>query len=416
MTNDSHTQNGHHNKHNKKHSKKQNGNHYDDSTSASSPGFVTRISSIPLLYDGVSTVSSYVRSAPYADFVLDQATNTLTTVKNYTQPYIEPMHQRLQPAIVRVDELAVQALDNLEQKFPIVKQPTSEILDTVTKPPLQYYHDVKKTVGEKVTDPATQTATTIAKGVNQRASVLVDNYEAVVDRWFPIENVTKARDDNQVVRIYDITASLPTRVTTLVSTQIDHKTEDFRKLRDANIILRETTVRIEALNTQLGQWVAISKSLAIEKIPSHINQKVEEARTTIVHGFDTTVTVVTANEKVQYYTQEILVTLDKAASYVKEHGPTLPEFIQVRLDPLFTFATNQYQLVTVELQKPDVPPSEKAMNVLALTQSQVLPLMKKSLDDVTEQIRTYQAHYLQESERVLDGFKTSLKNLGVPVQ
>lgn len=423
MSNDSHAQNGHHGKHGKKHGhvKKQNGsaNQYvevDDNF----PSFVTRIASFPLVYDGLQTATSYVKSAPYGEFVLDKAGNTLTAVQKYAQPYVDPVHQRLQPTIVKVDELAVKALNNLEQKFPIVSKPTSVILDTVTKPPLQYYNEVKKTVGANVTEPATQTATIIANGVNQRASILVDTYEAVVDRWLPAET-TKARVDNHVVRIYDITASLPVRVSTLVSTQLDqhnipHTAEDFKKIRDANSILRETHHRIEALTIQLNEWVAISKSLATEKIPSSINQKVVEARTTLINGFDSTVTVVTANEKVQYLTQELVTTLDKAAGYVKEHGPTLPEFVQVRLNPLFTFVTNQYHLVAQELKKPNVLPSVKAKKVIDLTQESVLPLMKRSLDDFTEQIRNYQSHYLAESERVLDGFKTSLKNIGVPVK
>lgn len=394
MSTDSHAQNGHHGKHGKKHGhvKKQNGspNHYVDLDDGSSPSFVTRISSIPLLYDGVNTVTSYVKSAPYGEFVLDKAGNTLTTAHKFAQPYIEPVHQRLQPHISKADELALKAFNNLEQKFPIVSKPTSVILDTVTKPPLQYYNEVKKTIDVNVTEPAT----TIVKGVNQRASVLVDNYEAVVDRWLPAETV-KARDDNQVVRLYDITASLPVRVSTLVGAQLDqhnipHTAEDFKRLRDASSALRETTHRIEALIIQLNKWIAISKSLATEKIPSSINQKVVEAKTTIVHGFDSTVTVVTANEKVQHYTQELVATLDKAAGYVKEHGPTLPEYIQIRLNPLFNFVTNQYYLVAEEIKKPDVLPSDKAKNVIVLTQQQVLPLMKKSLDDFTEQIRNYQ--------------------------
>jgi hypothetical protein len=411
---DSHVPNGHHGKHGKKHGhKKQNGsNQYaaeyvevDDSA----PGFFSRVTSIPLVYDGVSTVTSYVKAAPYGGFVLDKAGDTLTAVQKYAQPYVEPVHQRLQPTIVKVDELAVKALNNLEEKFPLVSKPTSVILDTVTKPPLQYYLEVKKTVGTNVTEPAS----TIAKGV-------VDSYEAVVDRLLPTDNVQKARDDNQVARIYDITVSLPVRVSTLVSTQLDHHqiphtAEDFKRLRDANSLLRETTHRIEALTTQLNEWVAISKTLATEKIPSSINQKVVEARVAVVNGFDSTVTLVTANEKVQFYTQELVSTLDKAAIYVKDHGPTLPEFVQVRLNPLYNFATNHYQLVAEELKK-DGLPSEKAKNVIILTQNQVLPIMKKSLDDVTEHIRTYQNHYLAESERVLDGFKSSLKNIGVPVK
>jgi hypothetical protein len=321
------------------------------------------------------------------------------------------------------DKYAVKALDNIEQKYPIVRQPTSEIFDSVTGPPLQYYADVKKTVEIKVAEPAAQTATALAKSANQRASVLVDGVEAVFDRWLPSNGsyTTPEGDLNQVMRLYDITTSLPTRVSILVNDKLDqhnipHTAEDFTKIKNASVLLRQTTERIEYFNTQLSNWVIISKQLATEKIPAGINQKVVEARTKIVDGFDTTITTVAANENIQIFSAKLLAELEKTSEYVKLHGPALPEFIQERLNPLFNFINNQYQLVSVELKRSDCLPSEKAANVLAITQQQVLPLLKKSLDDFAGQIRSYQQQYYAESERVLDGFKTSLKGLGVPVK
>lgn len=435
MANDSHTENGHHKQHKKHGGKKSHGakqqyatEYIDaDEPSTSVPDIFGRIASLPLVYDSVNTVSYYVKSAPYSDYVIDKSLNTFSTVQKITQPYVEPIHKHLQPHIQKADKYAVQALDNIEQKYPIVRQPTSEILDSVTKPPLQYYADVKKTVEIKVAEPAAQTASALAKSANQRATVIVDGVEAVVDRWLPSEakaNGYESHADgdlNQVVRLYDITTSLPTRVSILVNAQLDqhhipHTAEDFVKIRDASALLRQTTERIEYLNSQLSNWVAVSKQLATEKIPTSINQKVVEARTKLVTGFDTTVTTVAANENIQLFTAKILAELEKTSEYVKLHGPTLPEFIQERLNPLFNFVNNQYQLVSVELKRTDALPSEKAANVLTITQQQVLPLLKKSLDDFACQIRSYQQQYYAESERVLDGFKTSLKGLGVPVK
>lgn len=428
MTNDSHTENGHHKQH-KKHGGKKSHKQYAteyievDEPSTSVPDIFGRIASLPLVHDSVNTMSYYVKAAPYSDYVIDKSLYTFSTVQKITQPYVEPLHKHLQPHIQKADKFAVQALDNIEQKYPIVRQPTSEILDSVTGPPLQYYADVKKTVEIKVAEPAAQTASALAKSANQRATVIVDGVEAVVDRWLPSNgSATPADGDlNQVMRLYDITTSLPTRVSILVNAQLDqhhipHTAEDFAKIKDASVLLRQTTERIEFLNSQLSNWVSVSKQLATEKIPAGINQKVVEARTKLVTGFDSTVTTVAANENIQLFTAKILAELEKTSEYVKLHGPTLPEFIQERLNPLFTFVNNQYQLVSVELKRTDVLPSEKAVNVLAITQQQVVPLLKKSLDDFACQIRSYQQQYFAESERVLDGFKTSLKGLGVPVK
>lgn len=430
MTNNAHNENGHHKQHKNKHgSKKQNGDskhqsEYIDESSTTSVDIFGRIASLPLVYDSVNTLSYYVKSAPYSDYVIDKSLNTFSAVQKYAEPYVEPVHLRLQPHIQKADKYAVKALDNIEQMYPIVRQPTSEILDSVTKPPLQYYADVKKTVEIKVAEPAAQTATALAKSANQRASVIVDGVEAVVDRWLPGSTNSAASSEgdlNQVMRLYDITTSLPTRVSILVNTQLDnhnipHTTEDFVRIRDASVLLRQTTERIEQLNSQLSSLVVASKQLATEKIPAGINQKVVEARTKLVDGFDNTVNTVAANEKIQFLTGKLLIELEKTTEYVKLHGPTLPSYIQERLNPLFSFVNNQYQLVSIELKRTDILPSEKAANVLAVTQQQVLPLLKKSLDDFASHIRSYQQQYYTESERVLDGFKTSLKGLGVPVK
>jgi len=425
MANDAHTENGHHKQHKKHGGKKPNGvskqhasEHEQPSTSIDIFG---RIAAIPLVSDGVN----YVKSAPYTGYVIDKSINTISVVHKYAQPYVDPVHQRLQPHIQLADKYAIKALDNIEQKYPIVRQPTSEILDSVTKPPLQYYADVKKTVEIKVAEPAAQTATALAKSANQRATYIVDNVEAVINHLLPTDATTTGStsegDLNQVMRLYDITASLPTRVSTLVNDKLDqhhipHTAEDFAKIKDASALLRQTTERIEYLNSQLTEWVVVSKQLATEKIPTSINQKVVEARAKLVDGFDTTVTTVAANEKIQQFTTTLLAELEKTSEYIKLHGPSLPGFIQERLNPLFNFVHNQYQLVAVELKRSDVLPSEKAANVLAITQEQVLPLLKKSLDDFAGHIRSYQQQYYAESERVLDGFKTSLKGLGVPVK
>lgn len=402
MANESYHQNG--TSKTKKPAKKVHGNdkHYateyvdmDENSAPAGSAFVTRVIRIPIVSDGFNRVSSYVKAAPYGEIMLGKSVDTFNKVQKLAQPYYAPL-----------DVMAVKALDSLEQRVPIISQPTSVIIDTVTAPPLQVYADVRKTVEVRVAEPAAQTATAIAKGANQHAAKIVDHVEYVVERFLPADNIQKTAgsaegETNQVVRLYDITTSLPTRFSTLVNAQLEqhhipHTTEDFIKLKNTSALLRETTARIEILNAQLTHWVEVS-------------------RTTLVAGFDSTVTTVTANERVQQYTQELLCTLEKTTDYVKQHGPTLPDFIQVRLNPLITFVNNQYQLVSVELKK-DALPSQKAKNVLVLTQQQVLPLMKKSLEDVAEQIRAYQQQYLQESERVLDGFKTSLRGLGVPVK
>jgi len=99
-----------------------------------SASFITRVSSIPLIHDSVSTLHSYAKDNKYGRLALDKAGSAVETVNKYTEGYQKSLQPHLQPHIAKVDQLASKSLDIIEGKFPIVTKPTAEIVTQVKNP------------------------------------------------------------------------------------------------------------------------------------------------------------------------------------------------------------------------------------------------------------------------------------------
>ncbi|KAK9763447.1 hypothetical protein K7432_009848 [Basidiobolus ranarum] len=94
-------------------------------------GFIKRIFSIPLVHDGVELVSSYVHdtNAGYIKKVASTVENAANSLYKLSEPY----QAHFQQPISKVDELGCRSLDYIEAKFPIVKAPTNEVLESLNQ-------------------------------------------------------------------------------------------------------------------------------------------------------------------------------------------------------------------------------------------------------------------------------------------
>ncbi|KAK9729546.1 hypothetical protein K7432_000227 [Basidiobolus ranarum] len=108
----------------------QNGNSENGATNGSTDELhiVSRIYEIPVIQDGVNAVKSYVNdsNSRYVHFVADTANSAFTTAVKV----IKPVQNYFQRQIQQVDALGCQSLDYLEGKFPLIKKPTNEVVET----------------------------------------------------------------------------------------------------------------------------------------------------------------------------------------------------------------------------------------------------------------------------------------------
>ncbi|KAF9437329.1 hypothetical protein BGZ76_001154 [Entomortierella beljakovae] len=364
------------------------------------PGFIARVSSIPLVQDSVSTLSTIANDNKYSRYALDTAGNAVGAVSKYTEGY----QKSLQPHITKVDQFAAKSIDVLEATFPIVTKPTAEIVTQVKKPIVfveesskNAYTQIQSTIDTHVTTPvkavtsniattaantrnqvttaATTTASTVAAAVNTRATPLVDGFEAVVNRILPDGEIEPSTQTNQAARVVDLTRNASLRVSRRVSVSVAPLTQsaqDLRKSAESNATFVKSKESIQALNVRL--------TTLLESVRLHAKELQDNVQK--VPG--------EATQRIQTLNSSLLAEIDSLSVYLKEHSPKLPEYVQVRLEPLATFVNDRYVVVKGEIVKPDVSALQKARNILHLTTEETLPILQNAAQDVKESLAQYQ--------------------------
>lgn len=376
-----------------------------DAAAAPAPapaGFLYRVSSLPLVHDTVSTFHNYALDNKYGRYALDTAGSAVGTVSKYTEGY----QNRLQPAFSKVDELANKSLDVIETTFPIVTKPTAEIVTTMKKPivsvgesSMNAYTQLQSTIDSRVTVPvmsvastvatkaaetrdqittvATATATTVATRVNTHATPLVDGLETIVNRILPAEGAESTPGQtNQATRVVDLGRNVSLRVSRRVSVSVAPLAQsalDLRRAAENHAALIKSKESIHALNIRLNAMVD-SLRLHAKELQENVQKVPGEA-----------------SVRVQALSSTVMSEIDSLSLYLREHSPRLPEYVQVRLEPLVGFMNDRYTTVMVELGKADVSALQKARNILQLTTEETLPILQSAAQDVKESLLQYQS-------------------------
>ncbi|KAG0314086.1 hypothetical protein BGZ99_008378 [Dissophora globulifera] len=390
---------------------KQNGHARTNSHKEYSSSFITRVSSIPLIHDSVSTLHSYAKDNKYGRYALDTAGSAVETVNKYTEGYQKSLQPHLQPHIAKVDQLASKSLDMIEGTFPIVTKPTSEIVTQVKKPYVYVeessknaYTQIQSTIDTRVTAPvksvtssiastaastrdqitstATSTATNIATQVNSRATPLVDGLETIVNRILPADSEgekTPAGQTNQATRVVDIGRSVSHRVTRRVSIAVAPVTQSAKELRAAaekNTVVVKSKDQITALNTRVNDLLEALR-VHSKELQENVQKAPREASTQV-------------QLRVSELSSKVLAEIDSLSTYLKEHSPALPESIQVRIQPLMTFVNDRIVVVKSELSKKDISAIQKARNILHLTTEETLPILQSAAQEIKDSLVSYQ--------------------------
>ncbi|SAM04583.1 hypothetical protein [Absidia glauca] len=138
--------------------KKQANHHSTNGSVTDGSHFITRVVSLPLVQEGLSTTQCIASRFKLGRFLLHQShsiVERLTHAMHKTQetPSYQHYFQQngyLQQALHRVDDWACFSLDVVETKIPLIQQPTSTIVDTLIVQPRQQvklrYHFARDTL------------------------------------------------------------------------------------------------------------------------------------------------------------------------------------------------------------------------------------------------------------------------------
>ncbi|KAF9370514.1 hypothetical protein CPB97_002683 [Podila verticillata] len=454
-------------------------------------GFITRVTSLPVVKDSFSTLTSYAEGNKYSKYALDTAGSAVTTANKYTEGYQSRILPLLQTPISTVDKLANKSLDIVENTFPIVTKPTAEIVTQVKKPIVYVeessknaYTQLQSTIDARVTVPvktvtssiastaastrdavttratqtrdavtaratstantiattaaqtretvtaratstantvvstatqardtvtaratstantivstatstrdnvtarATSTATAIATQVNTRATPLVDGLENVVNRYLPAETDGEktAGQTNQASRVVDLGRSASLRVTRRVGARVAPITApitktvyEYRDAAEKNVYVVKSKDQLHSLNGRLTSLMESLRDHAKE-----LKENVEKVPAQASSSVHTRVTVLSS---------KVLAEIDSLSVYLKEHGPSLPQSVQTRLQPLVNFVNDRYVVVRGEIVKTDVSAVQKARNILHLTTTETLPILQNAAHEVRDTLVSYQ--------------------------
>ncbi|KAI8581393.1 hypothetical protein K450DRAFT_279169 [Umbelopsis ramanniana AG] len=408
-----HHQNGNGLAHKKEVVEQQRNGHVNESENAPT-SFVTRMTSLPILKDSITTVHDYANKSSIGRYALSTAESTYESAKKYSsqQPYVQNAYQTyVQPQLEKADALGCKSLDFLETKVPLVTKPTNEIVDTIKKPSYAYIDGVKVKIDTTITQ-VTAPATNAAKGVNRRLSLVIDNVAATVDKYLPpTEQVgasegkatsdnkdTSAEGENQAVRAYKLAGSVSTRLRERVQTTITTASAHVPRSRqdvvnETNFVLQSAQDQVRNLNATLIQWIHLSTQAAQQRIPPSITEG--------VHSMS-----VTTNQRLNDITHQLATQLTGLVSFVQTHSPSLPPFLQQRLQPIFDLASNEYEIVRAEYEKPDLTNVQKAKNIVQVLQNQLLPFLQN-----------LQSHLHQYADltrkNIANDLRTRLETIGV---
>ncbi|XP_041078167.1 perilipin-2 isoform X2 [Polyodon spathula] len=202
---------------------------------------VARVASLPLVsstYDMVSTVYCNTKeNHPYIKSVCDVAEKSVKTITSVALTSAMPIIQKLEPQIAIANEFACRSLDKIEEKLPILHQPSEKIVA----------HAKDAVTGAK--DAVTTTVTGAKETVSFTITGVVDKTKGAVQESV---EMTKAIVNSSVNTV------MGSRVVKMVSTGVDTALSKSESLVDMYLPLTEEELATEAKNID-GFEVAVNK-------------------------------------------------------------------------------------------------------------------------------------------------------------
>jgi len=109
--------------------------------SALEPQIISRVASIPLVTTACGQLTTLYQqtkdSNKYIKYTLETAETSVKTVATTAMPLVN----KLEKPISTLDHLACDSLDKLEERYPLIKQPSGEVYEGTIKPVVDYSMD-----------------------------------------------------------------------------------------------------------------------------------------------------------------------------------------------------------------------------------------------------------------------------------
>lgn len=363
--------------------------------------FVSRLTSIPLVSSGVNTINNFYdsskKSSKYVGYALDKVESTVSNVSKPLFAMTEPYQMKYQAQIHTLDSFATKQLDRLEDKFPIVKEPTEKVLESSKQIPSQVIEtcknslekninvpahslvkDIEQKVGKTFENYVDAAAFTVEKYLGSEVGSLKENgYSSSVDQSkengsvtndiiAESENSTASVQKSSVVRAFELGAGVPRLLTRKVIKQIKnvhipHSSEEATKYTGE--LLHQATERIRS------SYNALVDTL------SHVKENTIIAKDSAVDSLHQRYGQLHIQQILRYLSSKLLSDLTSVAEFAKSLSPSLPPTLQQHLIPALDYFSSRYYVVAAAATNSNMSVKERALNVVKLT-AESLPLLE----------------------------------------
>jgi hypothetical protein len=335
-------------------------------------GFVHRVSSIPIVKDSVTTAQSIASKTFIGRFALSTASSVTNYAVNNQPTFLSNYYQR-------ADALGCRSLDLIQEKVPMINQPSSDIIQAVT--PYQIIDGVKVRI-DTTLRTVTQPAHVVVHEANKRFGVVVDNVEGVIGKYLPNNekevNGTGEKQDNddestnQAVRAYKVLNNASRRISHRMTEQVSRSTagiprsrQDLARLAETHSLVQSASHQLQILQETLKQSIQVYTQAAQDRIPASVSARVQQVSQLI--------------DNLKAQTQQV------------------PEWLKQRIDSVIEATHQQLGLIRAEFNRTDVTSLEKVKHVAASIQTQIVPLLQNiqsQLASYTELVRQKAQHDL----------------------
>ncbi|KAI9331272.1 hypothetical protein BD770DRAFT_432586 [Pilaira anomala] len=347
--------------------------------------FVKRVTSLPLVQDGVSTAQAIANKTSLGRFALSKANSTYQTLYEYAsrnEPIQTYYQAYFEPHLQKVDQFGCRSLDVIESRVPLIAKPSQDIYQSMTEPTYQLFGNAKIRLDSTISN-VTHPAHLVIEQTNKRLSPYVDNLENVVERYLPInennvvkkrqqedQDEAKERDPNQLVRVYDVLNSASRRVTQRVTEQVNKSgipksRQEFTRLVEENSTIQNLTSQISLYQEAITHSVTVYGSLAKEKLPASVSVRVQQTSELL-------------NQVAELMNQQLI----QIKLYIKSTTPQ-PEWVKEKLQSLAQTTMEQLESIKQELVRNDIGYVDKLKHVALNLQEQLLPMLQQMANQLT---------------------------------
>lgn len=358
--------------------------------------FFTRLASFPVVRDSLTTMYQYVNENSLGRYALTSTEDTLQKASVIIAPYVERFSDQLKT----MDEMGYKSLDYVEQNYAIVNKPTAEILAPVRQ---------VQTTAKGYLDT---TVHVVTWPVDRAAQNVLDNLEYAVDRVLPPQEAhnqqRQKKEASQQKRAYSLALDTKSRLMSRLAVvdQIPRSRTELQQTLAANQLLQGAFDRLQRLDLSLRQTTEVTK----RNLAAPITHQFDTLSKQMQDRYEAACSF--TDQRINAVTAEMVNHLDNTIAYVQKHNHVFPQSVRTRLQPLVSFASQEYDIVRDQVLNTDISSVQKAKNVLALSKNYMLPLLKDSMDALHEELRYYQVYADKSRTKALKTLRGHFESVG----